>query len=290
MAGLEDIVRKMSDGRSPNRLIGELEKVAGLLHCKRWHQYQAAEKAEAWKDILEQAPIETRRNQNSHHGRGSQRSTSTGGRRRELSTTEVLDSCRTKDLLAELSDRLSTRRSRRVLTAIEELLDEHYEATGADRDSPYLRRLASESDDDDSETESDDDHSESESDDDASESDSDDDGDTDEDEPVPSPRSSTSRPSRSSRTSTQDSVRTHRRRRSVSPSPPVRNLSPTAPAGNSTSANECGICLQTMNRSSDSWRCATCRNSAHVDCFDQWVANSPETNVRCIYCRATVQT
>ena len=56
------------------------------------------------------------------------------------------------------------------------------------------------------------------------------------------------------------------------------------------SSNECGICLDEIPRNPGVlvWRCDECRNPTHTDCFDGWVASSPEDHVRCIYCRADV--
>jgi hypothetical protein len=53
---------------------------------------------------------------------------------------------------------------------------------------------------------------------------------------------------------------------------------------------ECGICLSTIpSTGTDTWRCTTCRNATHSECFDAWIARSPEeSGIRCVYCRADV--
>lgn len=270
---LKEIVRKLTDGVAPNHLIRDLEQVSGLLHCKNYHQDQAAAKAQAWKLKLEQAVGESRRHQHSHHQGVSERSTA--GRRHEPSTTEALDSCRTKDLLDELSNRLS---NRRVIEAIGALLDEQYRATRTEPGPSFMHRPDYESD---SESDNDDSGFYGSG---AQSEEVADDSETDEDESMTSLRSSTSRLAQPSRTtSIHGSVGAHQQRRSPSPSPSVRDMSPSELEGSSTSGNACGICLMPLNSRSQTWRCGTCRNSAHVGCFDLWVASSPETNMKCIY-------
>ncbi|KAK6385709.1 hypothetical protein LTS17_001280 [Exophiala oligosperma] len=289
-AVLKEIARKLTDGIAPTYLIGHLERVASLLHCKRNHQDQAPAKARTWQLNLVQATTrEPRRRQHSEHEMGSERG-STAGRRRQPSTTELLRSCRTKDLLAEVSNRLSRRRrSSTMIEAIEALMDKHYEATGTEPGPPFMYRpeIYSESSTD----EDDDDDSgfygsRAQSEDMTDGGEPDDDNDN---EPLPSLRSpSPRRRGRASRitSSIRGSVNASQHGRSHSPSPSVQDVSPPtrlASSSSTSAVNECGICLTSLDRTSEIWSCGTCRNSAHVDCFDSWVANSPDTNMKCIY-------
>lgn len=104
--------------------------------------------------------------------------------------------------------------------------------------------------------------------------------------------------SRSSHSSRASRSSSHRATESTSsPSPLPRSSSPSSSSTISTSSgdvNECGICLEPLPRvhgsrsrrrsnNNNTWTCGACHNSAHAECFDTWVANSSEDNVRCIY-------
>lgn len=282
-ASLERICDAIADGTSPSRLRGDLEAVAHLLHCKRWHQYQAPVKSQEWEARLRDSIAQRNEEQQARRQRTSQpqRESRRRTRNRQASQSAVpaFDAAQyernfllMQSQINALQSRLDDyqRRSQRLtLTA----------SLSASSVSSHAHVFTDEdsSEDSDSETESEDDDDDS----DPEESDL-------EDSTARAPAESrasgsTITPIRPSweRVSPRGSSSTSSSRPSIASS---ASSSASSSSSSSSSGNECGICLSRLNGGRrNKWRCETCHNKVHMDCFNSWVASSPEGNVRCIY-------
>ena len=114
VTGILDICASLDRGRSSrSSLLPMLETTARLLHCKRWHQWQAEEEAQEWYDRL-QIYLEDKRDGQSRQQRHSPTQRSSTRSHRATSSqrsspprsTPSLSAATDEDLLAELDRRL----------------------------------------------------------------------------------------------------------------------------------------------------------------------------------------
>ncbi|KAK5420164.1 hypothetical protein LTR06_001634 [Exophiala xenobiotica] len=259
---LEKIADKLTNGDSPSDVMTDLHRVAKLLHCVRNHQYQADDKAQEWKRKLDRAGSRRggARQQRPSRSRG-ETGLDTSNSRPERRSADSLTSARDEELVNELAQRYLG--ARRLIEAVEALTGDRHVRTATTADWSLGQWLAILRDY----------HAEGEGEDNDSGF-SGSDAESEEDD--------------SATTSAQVSYQRRQQRRSPTPSPPSVSSSSSSNASGSSrrsaaSETECGICLDRLRRRDDRWRCTTCHNATHTDCFDQWMASSPEDNVRCIY-------
>lgn len=277
-AGLQGICQLLDGyGSITVELSDELENVAGLLHCKRWHQYQAEEKAAEWKRRLRvsiaQRDAETRGRQ-SRTTQEPRRRDSNERTRPPLSVRQSLASHTDEDILAELARRLSS--SHGLVSRVAAVMENYYRtyrqtrrsASSFDAYPPAAAELPANDGPDD---EFSDYYSQ------------DPDTDTDTDDTSSSYAYQSTPPGFTSPPASQQGTQL-RSVRSPAPSPSsASNSSSRSSHSSGSSVNECGICLSRFSTRSTRWRCGTCHNATHRECFDRWVAGSDEDNVRCIY-------
>ncbi len=276
---LEGIAENLTNGDSPRSVMDDLFRVAKLLHCVRNHQSQAEDKAKEWKRKLDRVVA---RGDGARQQRqsGSRRETDfdTSNSRRERRSVDTLASARDEDLVNELAQRYSS--ARRLIGAVVALTDDEHRArtsTIADLSFLYgltLQRHHDAEGDSDSDSDSDSEDSDSDSEDSDSGFFGSDAESEEDDDPIA--------------TSTRVSYQRRQQRRSPAPSPPSVSSTSSSNASSSSrrsaaSESKCGICLNRLRSRDDKWRCTTCHNATHADCFDEWMANSREDNVRCIY-------
>ncbi|KIX08375.1 uncharacterized protein Z518_03031 [Rhinocladiella mackenziei CBS 650.93] len=126
VTALEGICEAIADGINPRMLVNDLEGVAQLLHCKRWHQYQARAKAREWRRKLDEAMAQ--RNEEQHQRQHQRQSRSRREFHRPGNNNQIappadshLASFRDEDILAELAHRLQSQSH--VISSIRAILD-----------------------------------------------------------------------------------------------------------------------------------------------------------------------
>ncbi|KAI1625928.1 hypothetical protein EDD37DRAFT_648380 [Exophiala viscosa] len=267
-----------ASGSITEELADELESVAVLLHCKKNHRYQAPAKANDWirrlEDILVQTDAERHQRETRARVEPPPEDSNTQGASHVV-VCRGMASHTVEDLLAELARRLAS--SNQLVSGTQAVLEAHsrtYQqpphSTLSYQEHPLAATNAPVT------NFADDEYSGYYSQDDT------------DDEHAPPEYSSRYQPPERARSST---PQPHMQPRSAhSPSPTTSSSSARSSHSSDSSRDECAICLSEFGRGSETWRCETCRNATHMDCFIQWMASSPEDNVRCIYCRSPVRT
>jgi hypothetical protein len=311
---LERICDHLNRGLHLESLIGRLVEAAGLLHCKRWHQYQAQKKADDWYDRLldhienpiNEAPDVPEDLSNVEDedvlGEIEARLLSEGGDRFGFALWELLDgllktardcgpnnvsvslerymrfSRRSSDPEPSSGTRASASHARvNILPAVHaapRLLPPAVRSLSSTT-APSLSSFSNLSAV--SSLPSLSDHSDVSSV--ASVSSS---------PGLSSPRSISSRSSQASvvRPSHRGSPTSLH---SASTSTGTRASSRSASIS-SSAGDDCGVCLRRMSDGVEHlWHCSVCRNATHEGCFDMWMARSAENATTCIYCRSLVQ-
>ena len=313
---LENICSAIEDGVRARDLASDLNTAACLLHCKRWHQSQGPAMSQDWERKLHYARIQRHEEENQQSRRLQHRQTSSqpvgrGSRLQPSSrpTPQPIEPAR--DLAQYERDLLEIQaQTSHVLTSMLSILDQYRRSGQPLRLLPAastIRQASSQSHVDtdyngnmgslDSGSVTTNSSSSSSS--------------------VPVHRTSvalTFDPEQLSRMQQQGSTsRTSSESRSsptpstssISGSPRIPSPSPSSSSSSSSSgdAGDCGVCLEPLprtrgrgrsshrrgvdaninNNNNSIWTCEVCRNSAHVECFNLWLAHSTQNNVRCIY-------
>ncbi|KIV83343.1 hypothetical protein PV11_05376 [Exophiala sideris] len=266
------------DGSITEEIADDLESVATLLHCKNFHRDQAPAKAEEWErsleDVIARRVAERRRRATRAREEPRRQNINTPAAP-NVSGRSVMALHTDEDLLAELARRLASRNQ--LISTIEAVLEDHSRTYQQPRRStPSHQRYQPAAPEVPVNDNSDDDFSGYYSE------------DTDE-EDAPPGYSALYQPEITHPPMPQPRAQA-RSARSPSPSPSSASSSSRGSHSSDSSGNECAICLSGLGRRSEQWRCGTCRNATHMECFDQWMASSPEEHVRCIYCRSPVRT
>lgn len=273
--GLERICNALAQNTNPESLRRDLNAVAQLLHCKRWHQDQAEAKAQQWEARLHRANAQRQEEQWQPRQRSSERQR--GPQQRVIN----IEAPRRSDPPSEPSQ--SERNALEIqaqtlqmLRQMQLMLDE-YQRTGLripqllpqsmSASSSPRPLLSTENDSEDSGAGT------------GGSSGTEDDTESSDESPLPMGLLRPISELRQRRGSSSSSSSW-----SSTPSVASSRSSSSGSSSRSSSQSECGICLSRLSRRpAQNWTCDTCQNKAHIDCFDEWVASSPEGNVRCIY-------
>jgi hypothetical protein len=314
---LEALCDRLNRGRPVDSFGDQLEEVAGLLHCKRWHQYQASKKADDWYDrLLDHVENPSNNTQDATEdfsdipdedllGELEARLLSEGGDQFGMAMWELLDGllrtardCGPSNVSISLERyiRSSRRRSGRHASSTTRPSASHVRSNvlSAIHEphlllSPVVQSLDSLAD------------------------------------PSLSSFSDLSRPSSlssPSRRSSRSAVSPAASASSISGLSSPRSTSSRSIRGSfvqplnvglpaphysastltttrassrsgsvsSGAGDDCGVCLRRMNDGVEQlWHCSVCRNATHEGCFDMWMARSTEDATTCIYCRSVVQ-
>ncbi|KAK5062971.1 hypothetical protein LTR84_005047 [Exophiala bonariae] len=277
--GLEKICNALAQNTDPGSLRRELNAVAHLLHCKRWHQDQAEAKSQQWEARLHRTNVHRQQQQEQWRQPQSFSEPAREPHRQRVSNRESSSTRIDPPTGLSQSERNALEiqaQTLQMLRQMQSMLEEYQRnglpipqspprSTSSSTGSPERTRLLVENTSHVSEVET----AESDNDDNDSESGDEPDLPMILFRPISEPRQRRESTSSSSSWASTSSTASNR---SVS--------SRSSPS----SRSECGICLSRLSRvRAQNWTCDTCHNKAHLDCFDEWVATSPEDNVRCIY-------